>query len=426
MKFTVRAFQLFFKIVFHTFNFLIVRGKAKIGIRNGAYEADLGNAIKNLFESLGPSFLKIGQLLSMRADIVNPNIINTLKELQDNVTPAPPKIIYNTLENAYGDRMSSIFIKFNFQPIASGSIAQVHYAILKKEGKPVAVKIKRQGLRKQITQDISIIHKLVRLLTAFKYFQHMPLTGMIKQIGISLLQQLDFEKEIENNYRFQEMFKNNDSIILPKIYPDFSTEEIIVMEFIEGFKRFDDLSIEISDFQRLAKIGIHVLYKMVFTTGFVHCDLHAANIGVNYQRDLVILDTGFVAEVKEETLTLFRQFFIGIISNNGKKCSQILFETSSSQGPGFVYQNFENDVIKLISKNARLATGEFNVGNFSYQLFDIQRKHQLEGAIEFIMTILSMLVVEGLVKFRWPEMKFQELAIPYLSTSVLHNLVGKQ
>lgn len=375
--------------------------------------------LRNMFEMLGPSFLKIGQILSTREDLLPKGILRILKQLHDNVRPFPGSKAKKRVNSECGN----IFSAFEEEPLASGSVAQVHKAQLR-SGDWVAVKIQRPNIRKTMMRDLECLLTLARFIKKFDTLKKIPLEEIFNQIGKSLIEQTDFTLEADANALFEELFSEDEKIKLPKIYHEFTTSTILVMEYFEDLKRFDDPRIDVETFTKLSKLSLHVLYSMVFKKGIIHCDLHPANLCVNPDGDLVILDTGFIAKFSEKGLAQYRDFFIGIVTNAGKKCAKIVFETATTVYDDFDYDAFENDIEAHISKFSKLKAGDFQVTEFAYQLFEIQRKHGLYATSEFIMAIIAMLVIEGNIKHRLPDLDFQTLAVPYLKKKPLQATIA--
>ncbi len=398
----------FLQILSYVSHYLLVLKVNKLLLSKEAYDKKMPIYINQLFETLGPSFLKIGQILGTRHDLFSEEYLIPLKQLQDKVRPFSEVITKEILKENNLD-----FAEFNYTPIASGSVAQVHKATLE-NGDIVAVKIQRPHIESIIKRDLASLILLSKYLKKIKALNKLPLSEIFNQIGKSLIQQTDFELEAEANQIFTTLFVDTDSIRLPRIYKHLSSKKILVMEYFEGLKRFDDPSIDDAQFYRMTELALHVLYKMVFTKGTIHCDLHPANLCVSPQGNLIILDTGFISEFSPDKLLQYRAFFVGIVLNTGIKCAKILVETATVVHSDFDYLAFEKDIIEHINEYSKLSAGDFRVTEFAFNLFEIQRKHGLYASSEFIMAIISMLVVEGIIKHRLPDLDFQSLAIPYL------------
>lgn len=398
----------FFQILSYVFHYLFLLRVNRFILSKEAYDKKMPKYINQLFETLGPSFLKIGQILGTRHDLFSEKYLTPLKQLQDSVRPFSKAITEEILIEH-----QLYFVEFDYTPIASGSVAQVHKATLE-NGDIVAVKIQRPDIESIIKRDLASLILLSKYLKKIKALNKLPLGEIFNQIGKSLIQQTDFELEADANQVFTALFADTDSIRLPRIYKHLSSKKILVMEYFEGLKRFDDPSIEDAQFYRMTELALHVLYKMVFTKGTIHCDLHPANLCISTEGNLIILDTGFISQFSPDKLLQYRAFFVGIVFNTGKKCAKILVETATVVHPDFDYAAFEKDIIEHINEYSELSAGDFRVTEFAFHLFEIQRKHGLYASSEFIMAIISMLVVEGIIKHRLPDLDFQSLAIPYL------------
>lgn len=406
----VKVILRFFQILSYVFHYLFLMKVNQLLLSREAYNKKKPELIHQLFETLGPSFLKIGQILGTRHDLFSEEYLTPLKQLQDSVRPFSSTVTDEILEEYHLE-----FAEFDYTPIASGSVAQVHKATLI-NGDIVAVKIQRPNIETIIKRDLASLVLMSKYLKRVKALNRLPLEEIFNQIGKSLIQQTDFELEAEANKIFTELYADTDTIKLPKVYRNLSSKKILVMEYFEDLKRFDDPSISDEQFQQMTQLALHVLYKMVFTNGTIHCDLHPANLCITKDGNLVILDTGFIARFSPDRLLQYRAFFIGIVFNTGSKCAKILVETATVVHADFDFPTFEKDIIHHINEYSKLSAGDFRVTEFAFHLFEIQRKHGLYASSEFIMAIISMLVVEGIIKHRLPDLDFQSLAIPYLNT----------
>ena len=384
-------------------------------------EEIFGEELHVLLQSLGPTWIKLGQLLASRPDVFPPAITAHLSLLQDQVPPFPPEALPEVLQRVLPRAAEDIFFAFSPTPVASGSIAQVHRAILRDTKQVVAVKLRRPGVDRLIHRDLLLCVGALRILSQFPALRRLPMEGVFSEIKDALEGQLDFGLEADFNRCLQEIFSEDSEISIPRLFDEWCGEEILVMEFMEDLIKFSESADEV----RMAssvQIGLRALYRMLFTFGTVHCDLHAGNIFVRGSGGIVLLDTGFMNQMTLEKREQFRSFFWSITFNQGSSCAQILIDTASMQQEGFDKEAFVADITKLIDDTSRQTAENFQVARFASSLFTIQREHGLIGATEFTMAILSLLVFEGLAK-RWcPELDFQQAAIPYFADMVSQSL----
>ncbi len=373
----------------------------------------LGQSLTELCESLGTTYIKFGQLLSTRYDLVPPAILKPLERLQDRVAPFDPRSVPALLAEHLGRPPSDLFTALERQPISSASVACVYRATLH-SGQTVAIKIRRPGIVRMVEIDLQLMRSAARLLVRLPAFRNVPMVEVIEEFGEAIRQQLDFQREADNNRRFRALFAHDQRIRLPALIEEYCTDAILVMEFIPDLTRIDALHAQGVNCRPALITALQALYQMIFIDGFIHCDLHPGNMYFEADGGVTLLDTGFVKEFGQEEQALFARFFFGIVSNNGQQCAKIMHHTALSVAPTFQYDAFERSVSDLIARSSGVRASDFQVAGFAVQLFDIQRRFGLRGAPNFVMAILALLVFEGIVKTYCADLDFQQEARPFV------------
>lgn len=384
-----------------------------------------GRRLARALEALGPTFVKIGQLLSTRADLLPPDLLVPLRRLRDDVRPGRPwRSFRAVIESSTGGRIDAVFSEFDATPVATASIAHVYRARLRATGQPVAVKVRRPGLERTIAADARVMRAAAGLLERLPGLSGLPARAAVAEVLTALAQQLDFLQEAEHNRRFSRLFADTPSLRIPRLVDWLCGPEVIVMEFFGGLRRLDDPDISDRDFARSTSLLLHAVYRMIFTAGVVHCDLHPSNVCLHPDGDLVVLDTGFVACLGDADRRRFATFFVGVVFDDADTCCRILLETATGAPADFDADGFRGDVRRLIADHSGLKAGEFQVVRLVGGLFELQRRHGLRGSTAFTMAILSLLVVEGVVRHRLRDLDFQGAAVPYVSTAALASVAG--
>ena len=272
-----------------------------------------GQRIRMACEELGTTFVKLGQILSNRSDILPKDIIDELKKLQNNVKPFDEKEAVAIIEQELQKPITEAFQSFDTTPKASASISQVHTAILK-TGEKVAIKVKRPNIEENILNDIEIITWLSSILE--KYNEEFALIRpekLIKAFKNQLLQELDFNFEKNNTIKFQKFFKNNKNIKIAKIYEEYSTKNILTMEYIEGIK-ISDISPDDTKYDRkkLVSIGVDCVLEQIFKLGFFHADPHPGNLMALDNNVLCFLDFGMIGFIPPTSKEAFSSLIMSI------------------------------------------------------------------------------------------------------------------
>lgn len=320
------------------------------------------------------------------------------------------------IEGEFGRPMSEIFARFDLQPIASASIAHVHRAALE-DGREVAVKIRRPGLERRVDLDLSAMAWLASTMEALPPMRLLAMRSVVDEFGGAIREQLDFRIEAGNNRTFRRNFQDLDGVRIPELVDDLCCSTVLVMEFLEGLGRPESCGLTEQETQDAARLGLRVLYRMIFFDGFIHADMHAANVFFLRGPCFVMLDFGLVARLVGPTHKDFVDFFYFMVTNDGAGCAEILLRTALSSPPAFQRQAFETTIVDLVKRHWKLDARRFEITRFVAGLFAAQRKHGIRGSTEFMMTILSLLFYEGLVKQVYPDMDFQEEARRILPTA---------
>lgn len=373
----------------------------------------LGEFLAATCESLGAAFIKLGQILSSRPDLLPGEVIEPLRRLQDRVAAAEARAIVERIETTFKRPLEASFPHFDPRPIASASIAQVHVAQLA-DGRRVAVKVRRPGVGRQIVGDLQLLRWVAARLGRLRALRLLPFVEMVDEIGTAVESQLDFVLEARNNRRFRDHFYGVDRIRFPALIEDYCADAVLTMEYLDDLEKVDTAQIERALCEKAAVAGLRALYKMIFLDGFIHADLHPGNVFLRAEGEMVMLDTGLVAELAPADRRQFVDFFLGMVTNNGGKCARVVEETAFALAESYDRQAFEADMRQLIGRHSALKASDFEVTTFVFQLFNLQRQHGIRGATAFTMTLLSLVVYEGIVKQLHPDLDFQREARGYL------------
>jgi ubiquinone biosynthesis protein len=372
-----------------------------------------GTQLCRCCESLGPSFIKLGQILGVRPDLVSPECASELARLQTRVRPIPARQIRRALEHAYVRPFESMFAAFDDEPIGSGSIAQVHRAQLT-DGRVVAVKVRRPGVDELIGADISLMALFARMAARLPAFRYMPVGQLVSELSALISQQLDFGREAASNREFRRMFDAVELVKVPVLIDTLCRPTVLVMEFVPCLRPMtrSDLALEL---QKAAVLrGLRALYRMVFAEGFIHADLHPGNIFVRKWGEVVILDTGMVTRLDDRARRDFVEFFFALVNGDGERCASILCESALFIAPDCQLDSFRRAIVELVARYAGLRSREFEIVLFVKELMETQRQYKICGSTDFVTTIVALVVFDGICKQVHPDCDFQAEARPFL------------
>ncbi|HEY5059439.1 MAG TPA: AarF/ABC1/UbiB kinase family protein [Gaiellaceae bacterium] len=278
-----------------------------------------GQHLRELFDELGPTFVKFGQLLSTRPDVVPPDIIAELRPLQDDVRPFPFEQAERVIEEDLGNTLERLFLKFEPQQVAAASIGQVYRATLP-NGKEVAVKVQRPGAPRQIEADLALLHQAARLVKERVHaLDFIDATALIDEFGIQLRHELDYRLEARNAEGFRRDFAGNPHVHVPKVYWSYTRARVLTLEWLEGthVRDVDSLALSLEERRELAYLITETWMTMIFRNGFFHGDPHPANILVLEQAGMIgLVDFGAVGKLSDDDMTKLTRLFIDAAAEN--------------------------------------------------------------------------------------------------------------
>ncbi|SDG17243.1 ubiquinone biosynthesis protein [Sinosporangium album] len=382
--------------------------------RSAAAIAGMGAAA--FCESCGATFVKVGQILSMRTDLIPAETAAELSRLRDRMRPVNRSAALRIVEKQLGSPVDRLFLDFGEKPVASAGIASVYRARLP-DGRLVAVKVRRPGITRVVSDDLMLMRALARHLKRIPGFSAFPLLETADEIGALVQAQLDLRKEAENLRALGLNFADNPLVRLPGVVEGYCAEAVLTMEFIQPPAATGDGT------RRALVTALRSLYRMIFIDGLVHCDLHHGNLHLGGDGNVVMFDAGFVVRLSDAERIRFAKFFYGVLSNSGADCASIIRQTAVALPASFDEKAFTGDVTALISTVSGTSADAFDVIAFVLSVFRLQRQHRLHSSTAFITPILALLVMEGVVKQLAPDLRFQEEARPYLAACLLPSLL---
>jgi ubiquinone biosynthesis protein len=371
-----------------------------------------GDRWVRMLTALGPSYIKIGQLLSTRRDLLPEDVCASLSRLTDSTPPPPRRRIMKAVRRAYSDR-DWPFTEFDWTPVACGSIATVHKAVTA-DGRKVAVKVRRPGIDRIMRLDFELTSMMMAAMGSLPPFRSMPMKVMFDQVGGAILRQLDFAAERESLLALRANLAGSTGTQIPAPLTELCTDDVVVMDFIDDLIRFAPGDLSATARSAAARKVMSLIYEMLFVDGLVHCDLHPGNLYLTRDTELVILDAGFVIRLPDSVRMSFADFFINMAMGNGPMCGQIVIESAAQIAPGADQDGFRGELATLITETTGMRSGDFSLARFAGRLFDLQRRYGLYPAPEFSFPLLSLLVLEGMVKGFDATLDFQAEAVPIL------------
>jgi len=374
----------------------------------------LSRRVVAVVQELGPVFVKVGQILGTRRDVLPAPLCDELRRLHADVAPMTPAAARSAFADLYDD---AVFRELDDVPEASGSIACVYRGVLD-DGREVAVKLRRPGIEQTISRDLALFTRTMRAAGRLRAFRGVPLELLAAEVAAAVRGQIDFAAEAAALARLREMLAVVPRMWIPAVEPELCRDGAIVMEYIPELDRRTVERLTPSAASRFASSALTAVYEMIFVEGFVHCDLHPGNLYVTSSGEVVILDAGFTVQLSDRLRRLFAEFFLNMSLGRGRRCAEIVVKSASAVAPDADLDAFSDGLADLVERNARVAARDFSLIAFAAEMFDLQRRFGLMAATELVFPLLSLLVVEGTVRALDPGLDFQEVARPVLTRGV--------
>ena len=334
-----------------------------------AEAADEGDELAADLERMGPTFIKLGQLLSTRADLLPPPYLASLARLQDSLEPFPFETARETIEDELGVRLSKVFDDFDEVPMAAASLGQVHAATLR-GGRPVVVKVQRPGIRRQVFDDLEVLTNVAeRVESHTEQGRLFAVTDLLEQFRRSLLDELDYRKEATNLVRLREIVAGRPELIVPAPYDDFTTSRVLTMDRVEGRKvtELSGLARLDVDGAALARALFDAYLDQILVHGFFHADPHPGNVLLTPDGRLGLIDLGMVARVTPELRDRLVRLLLAVGERRGEEVARIAADMSEPM-TDCDQRRFTADVADLVERRAGATIEELDAGKLVMDL----------------------------------------------------------
>jgi ubiquinone biosynthesis protein len=370
-------------------------------------------------EELGPTFVKFGQILSNRPDLLPQELILELEKLQDGVPPEPSNVAIGVIESELGGKVDDIFDDFNAKALASASIAQVHRGRLL-TGEEIVVKVQRPGIAETIKSDLRAMYMVAEILNKrVPEIRNYDPIGLVKMFEESILREMDFVHESINIQRFRANHEQDDKtkheIYVPLVFQPLTTDKVLTMEFISGIKISDYEQLQLGGFDRklVAKRLINSYLRQVFDHGFFHADPHPGNIFVLPGNVVCFIDYGMMGNLIPRDLENLATMFLAVKAKDVKKIIRTLLLLSDKTVIRN-YRELEYDITEFVHSYEVNRFHRNEMGSLMLSMKDIVLKHGLKVPVHFFLLARSLFTVEGVARNLDPEIDVTELARPFM------------
>ena len=359
-----------------------------------AAELPLWVKLRHVIEELGPTAIKIGQILSMRPDMIPPDLCDELRNLQENVPPLPFGAIEKTLIEAYGRPISDLFTDFERQPVATASLSQVHRARRADDGRQVAVKVRLPGVVDTIMADLDIMEFFAaQIEERFPSLRRSRPRFVVRNLRKDVARELDFTNEAVNMYLFNQMFESEPDVFAPAVHGDFVREDVLVMDFVDG-ERLDAFQGPTQERDRLAMLGLKSAMRQVLEEGFFHADPHLGNLRIVNGHRLCYLDFGMCGRLTPALRSNVIDFLIAMGKADAAKAVRAILEVAANYPPDIDTISLESDLTFAMQKT-RAPFREGYLGRFLLEATRICHNHGVNLRPDFILIARALLATES-------------------------------
>jgi ubiquinone biosynthesis protein len=399
--------------------------KARILLRCGPWrlfpqgEHSRGDRLRLALENLGPIFIKFGQMLSTRRDLLPDDVAAELTKLQDQVPPFPNEQAVAVIETALGKPVTQLFSHFDTQPLASASIAQVHSATLE-NNIDVVVKVVRPGIERTITEDIKLLQSLAILIE-----RHVPdgkrlrPSELVEDYRHTIFDELDLLREGANTSQLRRNFKDSEMLYVPEVYWDYTRRNVLVMERIHGIPvtNIDTLREQGMDMKKLAERGVEIFFTQVFRDSFFHADMHPGNIFIAHNRpnspQYIAIDCAIIGSLSDFDQYYLARNLLAIFQRNYREVAELHIECGWVPPETRVHE-FEAAIRSVSEPIFEKPLAEISFGQLLLYLFQTARRFDMEVQPSLFLLQKTLLNIEGLGRQLYPQLDLWSTAMPFL------------
>jgi ubiquinone biosynthesis protein len=375
--------------------------------------------LRQTIEELGPTFVKFGQIVADRPDLASDHLREELKKLQSNARPMDDGEAVSLIEMELGDPIEEVFLTLEKKHIASASIAQVYSGVLR-TGERVAIKIQRPNIKNKIEIDLILMKILARqVVKTYPGLTSFNLIGFVEDFGENLMKELDFNNEASNMLRFTDMFKDDPSCYIPKVFVKHSRQRLLVMEYVEGLRPDDIDGLRAAGFdpQVIAENGTHIILKMILRHGFFHADPHPGNIFIRGDNQIVLLDHGMAASLKPRQIQALINFMLGFSKNDPHRIAKSLLSLSE-----ITYfkemEDLEFRLGEIIKKYSYMSYEQVDISAVMAEAFRVIGRYGLTVPSNLFTLIKSLATIQKFAEHLEADVSIAGMIRPYATEKI--------
>lgn len=370
--------------------------------------------IRLIIEDLGPTFIKFGQIVADRPDLASEQLRDELKKLQAAAKPFDNDIAIRIIEDELGDPINKVFAQLDNKPLASASIGQVYRGVLL-TGEDVVVKVQRPAIKQKIKLDLVLMKILAKhAVKSYPELAHFNVVGFVEDFGNNMMKELDFTNEASNMKRFAEMFKDDPTCYIPKVASQYTSQRLLIMEYISGLRPDDPEALTKAGFntQAIAENGTHIILKMILRHGFFHADPHPGNIFIRANNQIVLIDHGMAATLKPKQIQALINFMLGFAKKDSRKITKALLNLCEVS----YFKHFEDlefEISEIIKRYSYISYEQVDISQVMSETFKTIIRYDLQVPSNLFMLIKTIATIQKFGENLEAEISIADMIRPY-------------
>lgn len=392
--------------------------------------------LRNVLIELGPVYVKLGQLLSTRPDLLPARYVETLTDLQTNVPPVPWGQVEQLIQQELGQPIDAVFSEIDRNAIAAGSIGQVYSAILF-SGQQVALKVQRPGIDVVVAQDISLIKSLAELVSRTEFGKNFDIVGLAEEFSNALVAELDFTSEAEYTEQLRQNLSDTDlfdhqQLIIPQIFSDLTTKKLLTIEWLDGvpilqakLPQMRANKDEATQRSELTTVLFRAFFKQVYIDGFFHADPHPGNIFYLQDGRIALLDCGMVGRLDPRTQQILTEMLLAIVDLDGRRCSQLTLELAEG-GQQVNLNRLTSEYDIMLRKYYNRSISQINFSEVIYEVLQISRNNKIRLPSNMGLYAKTLANLEGVARGFYPQVNLLDQIRPLMADVFRRQLLGER
>ena len=392
--------------------------------------------LRNILIELGPVYVKLGQLLSTRPDILPGRYVDTLTDLQANVPPVPWSEVETLIRQELSQPLESVFNNIDRNAIAAGSIGQVYRAVLC-NGQQVALKVQRPGIDVIIAQDISLINSLAELVSRTDFGKNFDIVGLAQEFSKAIQAELDFTSEAEYTEQLRTNLINNEwfdssKLVIPQVYSSLTTTRLLTIEWLDGvpilnadLPQVRDNKDESTQRYEITTVLFRAFFKQVYIDGFFHADPHPGNIFYLQDGRIALLDCGMIGRLDPRTQQILTEMLLAIVDLDGRRCSQLTLELAEG-GQQVDLNRLTNDYDRMLRKYYNRSISQINFSEVIYEVLQVSRNNKIRLPSNMGLYAKTLANLEGVARGFYPQINLLDQIRPLIADVFRRQFLGER